>query len=87
MSHLKKERKVYCGVTPLGFHKVDGHLIPDDSELQIVRTVYDLKEGGLTYKDIARQLNKEGVKGKRGGKIESTTVIKILKNNIYEGII
>jgi site-specific DNA recombinase len=87
MSHLKKERKVYCGVTPLGFNKVDGKLIPDDSEMKIVRMVYDLKGGGLTYKDIARELNKQGIKGKRGGTIESTTITKILRNNIYEGII
>jgi site-specific DNA recombinase len=87
MSHLKKERKVYCGVTPLGFLKVDGKLIPDDSEMKIVKTVYDLREGGLTYKDIARELNKQGIKGKKGGRIESTTITKILRNNIYEGLI
>lgn len=87
MSHLKKERKVYCGVTPLGFHKVEGKLIPDDSEMKIVKTVYDLREGGLTFKDIARELNKQGVKGKKGGRIESTTITKILNNTIYEGLI
>ena len=87
MSHLKKERKVYCGVTPLGFQKVEGKLIPDDSAMKIVKTVYDLREGGLTFKDIARELNKQGVKGKKGGRIESTTITKILNNTIYEGLI
>jgi hypothetical protein len=71
----------------LGFHKVEGKLIPDDSEMKIVKTVYDLREGGLTFKDIARELNKQGVKGKKGGRIESTTITKILNNTIYEGLI
>jgi hypothetical protein len=55
--------------------------------MKIVKTVYDLREGGLTFKDIARELNKQGVKGKKGGRIESTTITKILNNTIYEGLI
>ena len=86
MTHLKKEHKVYCGTTPMGFDSVDGQLVPNEKELDVVRFIYSMSESKGS-KWIANELNRRGIIGKKGGRIEPSTVKRILTNNIYNGII
>lgn len=82
MSHLKKENKVYCGSTPYGFDSVEGKLIPNEKEMDIVRFIFETKKLKGT-KWIASELNRRGIIGKKGGRIEPSTVKRILSNDIY----
>ena len=83
MSHLKKNKKVYCGPTPLGFDKVGDDLVPNPQELSIVRRIYRMREEGDHLEVIANTLNDEGFIGKKGGRFQKMTISKILNNSIY----
>lgn len=87
MDHLKDSGKVYCGPTPLGFVKEGDVLKPQDNELAIVRRIFTLKAEGVSYKNIADQLNEDGILGKKGGRFQQMTIKKIVDNRIYERFI
>lgn len=86
MKYLKKEQKVYCGPTPLGFDKQDGNLVVNEAEMNVVRKIYNWKPV-YGYTTIATLLNRSGYQTKKGKKFYHTTVEKILNNNIYEKFI
>jgi len=83
MKYLKKEQKVYCGPTPLGFHKKNGFLIVDKQEMEIVKTIFDWKRT-MPHTTIAKLCNDSGFQTKKGKKFYHTTIDKIVNNNIYE---
>jgi len=83
MKYLKKEQKVYCGPTPLGFHKKNGLLIVDKQEMEIVKTIFDWKRT-MPHTTIAKLCNDSGFQTKKGKKFYHTTIDKIVNNNIYE---
>lgn len=84
MSHLKDKKKVYCGPTPLGFNKEGDDLVPDTGEMVIVKRIFDMRSTGKSYFAIANALNSEGIKGKKGGQFNQTTIKKIVTNDIYK---
>ena len=83
MKYLKKEQKVYCGPTPLGFNKKNGSLIVDEEEMKIVKTIFSWKNT-MPHSTIARMCNDMGFQTKKGKKFYHTTIDKIVNNNIYE---
>jgi site-specific DNA recombinase len=87
MDHLKDSGRVYCGPTPLGFVKEGDILKPQDNEISIVRRIFKLKSEGVSYRDIANQLNNDGIVGKKGGRFQQMTIKKIVDNRIYERFI
>jgi DNA invertase Pin-like site-specific DNA recombinase len=86
MKYLKKENKVYCGPTPLGFDKNDGNLVVNETEMKVVRQIFTW-EKHINYSEIARLLNKDGFATKNGKQFHHSTIIKIVNNNIYEQFI
>jgi site-specific DNA recombinase len=84
MKYLKKEKKVYCGPTPLGFDKVDGNLIVNESEMNIVSKIRLWHKEGIKLNTIARWCNESGYKTKKDKKFFHTTIEKIINNNIYD---
>lgn len=81
---LKKNKKVYCGFAPLGYKNKDGVLELQKSDMQIVEEVKTLRANGMSMNKIAKRLNAKGLRGNKGGKFHTSTIEKILKNNIYE---
>jgi DNA invertase Pin-like site-specific DNA recombinase len=77
LMHKKSKGEVY-GPTPFGFRAVDGKLIEVQSETKAVATIARMRKRKLTYRDIARQLNADGVAGKRGGRWHASTVRYLL---------
>jgi len=49
------------GVTPIGYTNNEGQLVANEIELQIVQRCRQLRSSGLTLREIASQLNSEGV--------------------------
>ena len=84
MGHLKDQEKVYCGPTPLGFIKENDQLVVIQEEMTIVKSIFEMKEQGLSYLIIASSLNKAGVKGKKGGRFGQNTIKRIIDNKIYQ---
>ena len=83
-ANLKKNKQVYCAYPPLGYKNIDGELIKDDSSYQIVLQIKQCHQDGMSLYKIAKMLNDNGIIGNKGGKFYSSTIQKILNNNIYE---
>ena len=83
LSHKKASGEVYARV-PFGYRRVGDRLEPVKKELDVVRRMRDWQEGGVSLREIARRLNAEGVRSKRGGGWSHRTVGYILRNDLYE---
>ena len=97
----KKERGEYIGSQPpYGYLLKDGHFVIDEPAAAVVRRIYAMKAEGLSFYEIARILNREGVMSpsryaaERGRKKykESNHVLwqpqavsRILYNQVYTG--
>ncbi|MBI1372708.1 MAG: recombinase family protein [Phycisphaera sp.] len=68
--------------TPYGYTlDVDGkRLLPDPDEQQVIRKMTQMRQRGQTYRTICRNLEKQGVRSKRGkGRWSPTVVRKIIQ--------
>ena len=85
-----------CGRPPYGFHKVpvrDGAKTrytlepePGDSiSVRVVRQIFEMAVKGKGCKEIARNLNREGLYTSTGRRWGKTTVHKVLNNEAYCG--
>jgi hypothetical protein len=80
----------YTGsVLPYGFNKERRDkgfvLIPDPSESEIVKLIFDKFIGGSGVTDIARYLNDQGIKPRSAKQFEPSRIREILKNKTYIG--
>jgi site-specific DNA recombinase len=82
MKYLKKEEKVYCGPVPIGFDKIDGKLKVNENEMQLVRKIYLWNKSFGPFK-TAMHANENGYRSKKGGKFHTTTIQKIVNNDLY----
>ena len=85
--HLRrlKARDWSCGPVPYGYNKVDGRLVEVPEEAEVVRRIFrrflKLKNRGA----VARTLNEEGLRTRRGCLWHRNTVTDILRNPVYAG--
>lgn len=76
------------GMYPLGYFLVDGKLYADGEEKRIVRSIFKLYYEGMGCTRISWELNRRGVKTKKGKEWFDSSVARILKNRkFYEGFI
>ena len=73
------------GNAPFGYRMVDRVLVPEESESQIVRDIFDQYLHGASTHEIARNLNEAGILGKFGNSWKATTIRYILRNEKYIG--
>ena len=64
----KKANGEKVGPTPFGFDQVDGKLIPNEAELNVVKKMRMLRAKRLSYQRIADDLNENGIPTKNKGK-------------------
>lgn len=74
------------GYPPLGYDVVDAHYVINEREAQAVRLIFDLYAHGSSYNNIIDELQKTGLKGKRGASIGKNSLNSILQNERYIGI-
>ena len=68
------------GTVPFGFDlDVDGHLVENSEEQQIIKRMKRLRSQGYSYKRVADTLNADGVFSKTGGQWHPYSVQKTLK--------
>lgn len=73
------------GYPPYGYKNVNGKMVIDEAEAEIVRFIFaECLSGKGSYK-IAKALREKKALTKRGGKWSSTVVKEILKNEKYTG--
>lgn len=74
------------GRVPWGYKSVDGELVVDPFEADVVRLVFALRGDGKKLGEIADLLASRGVKSKSGKDVTISTVQNILKNErMYKG--
>jgi DNA invertase Pin-like site-specific DNA recombinase len=85
---LDPHRGEYLGFGhPYGYDYLNGRLVINPREADVVRKIFDMYANGYTIPRIVSYLNKSGVPTKKGRKWADNTVAKILKNPLYCGYI
>jgi site-specific DNA recombinase len=78
LAHKRAQGLVYARV-PFGFTEVEGRLVRVKAEARILATILRDREAGRPYGQIADALNRDGVKGKRGGRWYASTIRQMVK--------
>ena len=81
------ERGMFVGGTPAyGYDTLDGSLVVNEAEAEVVHHIYHLYASGMTQAQVAERLNLEGVPTKKPpGKWHQGIVGRILISHIYLG--
>ncbi len=72
---------------PYGYMYKDGELIGIESELAVVKKIYDFYINGKSLKEIVSWLNENGIATKKRKKWDKKTVSRILSNPVYCGLV
>lgn len=74
------------GRSPMGYKVFGGQLVINEEEAPLVRRIFELREQGKSMQAISDQVNSEGFKGRKGGKVTNSTICSIINNRkTYEG--
>jgi DNA invertase Pin-like site-specific DNA recombinase len=79
MRHMKARRQ-RVGAVPLGWRLADDGttLVEDAAEQEVLRLVRELRQDGLSIREIVAELNARGVASKQGGRWHIATVQRAL---------
>jgi len=83
LNHKKDNLKAYTRRI-LGFNIVDGQMVPNPSEQEIIDKIFALSNDGWAPNKIAKYLNDNQFKAKEGGQFYASTIKKIINNPIYK---
>ena len=76
----RKEGKVY-NHTPFGFDRVGDLLIPNKAEQQAIKRMKDMRNNGYSLREIAFELELEGIRPKASNHWQAMSVRKVLVRN------
>ncbi len=69
-----------------GFKNINGEIVIDDNEAQMVRQIYQLFADGFGGRVVARVLRESGIRNRNGKTLSENTIREIVKNPLYKGI-
>ena len=78
MRHKQDKGEYIGGETPYGFKLIDGALIEDDAEQEVIQKAKDFHTAGLSLRKIAAELDKQGIKTRRGSLFVATQVQRMI---------
>ena len=78
MRHKQSQGEYIGGGAPYGFRLVDGDLIPDEVEQEIIQKAKDFHAAGLSLRKIAAELDKQGIKTRRGSLFAATQIQRMV---------
>jgi site-specific DNA recombinase len=81
LGHKRRAGRTYCKQV-YGYDNVDGKLVPNPAEKEIIRWITELRTEGKNNNQIATVLNAQGIKTKTGGEFKGSTIAGILKRLI-----
>ena len=70
---------------PYGYDNIDGEMVINKSQSEIVRHIFDEVLAGKGTHKIAKELNDRNVPTKKGGRWTSTTIRGMISNEKYTG--
>ena len=74
------------GQAPMGYKVQNGQLVINEEEANVVRKIFEWRDGGATLMSIVEELNDEGYHTRKGNKFVISTVQSIVNNRkTYEG--
>lgn len=73
------------GGVSTGIKIVSREAVIDEREMEIVKLIFKLRKKKRSLYSIAQSLNKQNIKGKKGGQWTHTSVKRVLNNKIYKG--
>lgn len=73
------------GCSPYGYNAVNGELVINEQQAEIVRLIFSEALSGKGTHKIAKELNAKGLKGKNGGRWTSSTIRGMIGNEKYIG--
>jgi len=77
LQELKASGKRYGNIAPFGKQYVNGRILPNILEQEILNTIEDLKAQGCSYTKIANELTMEGYTTRKGTQYTKNSVYKI----------
>ncbi len=85
VGHIPFGYRAHLADNPDGTRTWDGTIEPDESEAAVVRRIFSQLARGDTQRTVARNLNLDGLRTRRGGPWTATTVDWIAHNPTYAG--
>lgn len=73
------------GYTPYGYDNVDGQMVVNEEQAETVRWIFEQILSGQSPGAVAKELNKKGVRTKRGGNWTGHTINGMIRNEKYTG--
>lgn len=67
------------GATSYGYCYLDGHLVVDNREQQIIHRIMEMNTNGVSYRGIAKSLNDQNVRTRRGKTWKHEVIKQILR--------
>lgn len=82
-----EQGKIHNCIAPYGYEysKEQKNFIINEEESKIVKEIFELYLSGYGFTKIARMLVERGVKTKKGGNWQGSTIKNIIKNEVYCG--
>ena len=78
MRHKQDKGEYIGGETPYGFKLIDGALIEDDAEQEVIQKAKDFHTAGLSLRKIAAELDKQGIKTRRNSLFAATQIQRMI---------
>jgi site-specific DNA recombinase len=75
------------GPVCLGYELRDGHRVRVEAEAITVNRMFAEAEAGKSQRAIAKDLDRDGVRTKRGGRWSKAQVARVLRNHFYIGMV
>ena len=82
----KKRRGEVYGKEMFGFNNINGRLIENKTEKEVVKYIKNLRSRGFSWNKISNRLNEKGIKSKTGGIWFSSTCYNMIKNKSWIGV-
>lgn len=81
--YKKSNKEVFGGRLLYGVNEIDGKLIENNIELEVINLMIELREIGFSYQKVADYLNGENIKAKFDGIWYGSSVRMVLLNGVY----
>lgn len=86
-THTAKQGKTNGGIAPLGYDiNEDGKYIINEAEAEIIRKIFKMRADGMTYEQMAKELNRLHYKTKIGRAFTKNSFYEIITNPKYKGV-
>ena len=80
--YKKSKNEVYCGNILFGKKRIGKKLVDDNSELEILKTINDLRSKNISYNKISKYLNDNNILSKEKCKWYGSSVRSVYLNGV-----